>query len=843
MTVARFCLSLLVFCGMVSFCLAADKEPASAPTSAPSSQKTTAANLQISGFVGFSERSGQARAGCFTPVQVELRTQGEPFDGQIILRAPKVNSALASEPMVVFQVRAGINTTKAFSDVFRIEPGIDSLVAELWVKGKKIKETHLGLSLMAADRSVVLVLSDHDAELRQLADLSNPLPDHHRNLVFGQVRSLPRHWRGYDVVDAILIDDVSLLEIDKKQIEALRTWIQAGGQLIVAGGPGWQRVQQSFLAEDLPVRLDDSVSIASPFPANTIRPTSGANVLVVKTTPKEGKLQVLWHDNGSALDLIQRAPYGAGTVTFVAFTLSERQVLSSPWLSDLGSLLFPPLDMPQRQRMTQNEAVEIESRLKNKSLLPLPTADMVGTWMLLYLLIFLPGIFALALVWRGAKIAWIILPIGFVAATLAIVQTGRSQTGQQRTFVQLGVRRHWPDGGYSLGRSYLSMYSGPADRFDIVSLLKDTLPVPLPLPAFPGSKPEAFRASLEALETPALLDFQVPPHSARSLELDDVAESAKPPEMSYARYYRRSTLVNEQRLLWATSDERVEGQITNNTNLDLRDAAILGFTRAIPLGDVKAGQKVPFTIQAGSGVPMDHWLPNSPSPEIARDTSAAVSLARESSMLAVNQLRPFEVALVGWSPNNPLLYQARSNKGLSSIGSSRSTSAMWHIIPLGVMAEAPKGEPMHLEGNDYEAQFWNEKERRFNWRVHRTYMEYEDEAPMNDRWTIRFRPQFGFISKEKPQWPLASAWGSIVDDYKGTVEIYNFTSRKWMPAPASNEGRRVLAKSSGAFSTALVRGDDVVDHASGTMYVRLSGNTYDLTDCSLDIRMNYLLWP
>lgn len=819
--------AVLVVCFLSAICSAAPS-----PTTRP--QLT---NLSLSGFVGFSEKNSAARSGSHIPFYVELKTQGEPFDGEIVVRSAKADPSLAWEPRFVAPVKVGINTIKGFSDVFRIPPNTDSLVAELWVKKKKVAETHMALSPIPPHRQAILVLTDQENTLNHLAMADDPLPARKRTLIYGQVRHLPRHSLGYEALQAVVIDQASLVDLSEEQTAALEAWVKSGGILIAATGAGWQRIDQSPLARMLPVTMRRSVEVESPFPRDADVPATQTlpNALIAESVLREPDaiLDMLWQDERTGNPLVVRQALGHGFVAFLSFTLTDQQVAQSNWLNELMLALLSATGEKSSSVTPRREAAErVESILQEKSLLPVPSAETVGYWMLAYLLLFLPAIFVAAWFWRGAAIAWIALPVAFVGATIYLMQSGAYESSGQREFVQLGFCDVAPNGGNGAGEAFVSLYSTSADRVQLLSWSPWTLIQPLQQSPFPGQPPQAFRYSSSVqMASAAVEEFEIPPRAARSFGILFSPESQQPPVDSFATFKRISQQADKNSFTWNVIGESLQVRITNNTGLLLRDAAIIGLSRAIPMGEVELGQQFELTIDPGKGMPFDQWLMQAARPATAREMNASVDLAQQGrSLLATLALDPYKAALVGWSEVNPVSYEARSLNGFPSVTSGNKTGALWHAIRVA----APAVGEIHLEMQDFEITPWTQKEEVFDWASHSTFLADRTNAQfeIDDQWTLRMKPRMLFHSESQKQWPLQSAWGSLGDNWPHRMEFFNFQSNQWVPAPKPIQGRRIIAAA-----------DNLVNAATGEIWIRMSGDTFELSQTQLDLKMNYQTWP
>ncbi|MCP4427673.1 MAG: hypothetical protein GY803_24580, partial [Chloroflexi bacterium] len=56
-----------------------------------------------------------------------------------------------------------------------------------------------------------------------------------------QLADIPEKSAGLEILDALVISDMDAGALSAGQQQAIADWVVQGGQLIVAGGPGWQK--------------------------------------------------------------------------------------------------------------------------------------------------------------------------------------------------------------------------------------------------------------------------------------------------------------------------------------------------------------------------------------------------------------------------------------------------------------------------------------------------------------------------------------------------------------------------------------------------------------------------
>src|SRR5262249_15182142 len=68
-------------------------------------------------------------------------------------------------------------------------------------------------------------------------------------------RSLPDRWIGLELADVIVWDDPDPSALTPAQIDAVVDWVRSGGRLVISAARNWQTINQSRLADILPVQI------------------------------------------------------------------------------------------------------------------------------------------------------------------------------------------------------------------------------------------------------------------------------------------------------------------------------------------------------------------------------------------------------------------------------------------------------------------------------------------------------------------------------------------------------------------------------------------------------------
>jgi len=177
-------------------------------------------------------------------------------------------------------------------------------------------------------------------------------------------RSLPDRWIGLELADVVVWDDPDVGAVSPAQLRALVEWVRYGGRLILSASRNWQTINQSALAEILPVVIQD------------VRPAKEIQEFTQKImgdethdldayfdehpaarcvmSPVAGAVSVPASSKGlEGLDpLVYRRSVGRGTVTFVGASLREL----------LGSVALPKADPRSKGVISEDIQREVARR-------------------------------------------------------------------------------------------------------------------------------------------------------------------------------------------------------------------------------------------------------------------------------------------------------------------------------------------------------------------------------------------------------------------------------------------------------------------------------------------------
>jgi hypothetical protein len=445
--------------------------------------------------------------------------------------------------------------------------------------GEILIEQEVRLNTIDEDVYAIGVIGDDAALLNSLTAMR--LPDWNRVAVAHLTADqLPEQWPGLAMLNVLVVGGAGSEGWSDAQREALRVWVNLGGQLIVGGGVNADRIAAG-MAGLLPVELGAELSEASLLPLGEL-PNSSAEPLAevqpaqssVRQASARAGAEVLAEAGGAPLLVRQRI--GAGQVIFAAFELGAlRAWPDEPRLWQAVLEARPVLALGASYRRGGDNLLQ--------SVLQLPGLGLPSTWALLlylvaYVLLVGPLNYLLLRRLDRREWAWLSVPATVVLFALGTYLLGFGVRGGSVLLNQVTVVQSSEGEAQGAATSFLGMFSPRRGSYGL-SFPGEVLVTDLT--SFDGSigNPPAPLASGDDVLIENLL---VDVGSLRTL----VSESAAP-----LPFQVQSTLRD--------TGATLEGELQID-GAAVRQAVVVSGENAVTLGDFGAGERKPVRLQLSS---------------------------------------------------------------------------------------------------------------------------------------------------------------------------------------------------------------------------------------------------
>ncbi len=398
-------------------------------------------DIDVGITIGFDEH---CKFGNWLPIHILLKAQDADFTGNL--------SIAYSQAEYLIPVDLTENAQKSIStQIFTNVRDVNQVLTF-----RLIPETHNDAPIFLdqvnltcfADRIIGVITNTPSA-----FTLLNALqPANTTDVVVLSYEGLPKNVLGFQSLDALIIANTDVSDLDPDQYEAIKLWVMQGGHLIFGGGAQWQTTISGF-EELLPLLITGSRStnILTGFSAFNA-PLELSEIILIEGTQQPGS-RILLQDDGQPL-VAQRA-YGSGTVSLLTFDPNIYDFRRSP-----NAVLFYDyllLSVSDSYDFTSikdwNSAIAAVSLFQNQNL---PALWYVSGALLLYIVLLGPVHFWVLKSKQRPDLAWITLPIIAFSLTAIVIVIVWGSRGTKPQINQLAVVHQWP--GYE--RAFSSGMAG-----------------------------------------------------------------------------------------------------------------------------------------------------------------------------------------------------------------------------------------------------------------------------------------------------------------------------------------------------------------------------------------------
>jgi hypothetical protein len=530
---------------------------------------------------------GLSKPGRWLTVRAIVANDGPPLDGQL-----RLTTRAGNEPAIYTQ-RIELATRSRKLVAFQLPglTGTGELRLTLRVGDQDLSTRQLPLRMLGPSDFLVGVMADDGVVPSGLGAVRRG--GHPVAVAQLTPADLPTDPLGLQALDALVIRQASSDRLTPDQRTALRSWIEHGGQLIVAGGPGWRRSMDG---------LDDLLPIQGLW-SRQVRHLRAFSRYAGVTPPDEAALvtlgspiedaRVLLAQEGIPL-LVERW-IGLGRVTYVGPDPGLEPFRSWPAAESLwqrvlvgGRPGLPTFDV------TTSGWVPMRAALSEMLDLGLPATSWVVLFLLGYVAVVGPGQYLLLRrldrrewAWLGFPLlalgsagllfvgaAWLRGPDVRLAALSIVRLSGETRTAPIETYVGLVAPTR---GSYSL-----AFADGLVPR--PVSDGGSGAPAPMTIVPGVGGGPTT------------LPDLRLEGRVPRTVQLRSLVATPAPVSSELK-----------------TSNGRLEGTIRNAGRDRLEDVIVVAAGEAIGLGDLGPGESRPVSLSLPTNRAAGAWQ-NGPPP-------------------------------------------------------------------------------------------------------------------------------------------------------------------------------------------------------------------------------------
>jgi len=301
-------------------------------------------------------------------------------------------------------------------------------------------------------------------------------------VVYPRVAALPASPYAYRSVDAIVLGDVPLDSFNEDQWSALTTWVSDGGILVVSGGADVNRARNAMLAPLLPIQVKGVRQVRS---LPSLAEVYGAAPTLTSASVLTGSLlpdsTALCQDGGQPTISLRR--FGNGTVVLTSFDLlaPEFRAWSGQekfWqdVMERGSRNFA-VSRALRAAMepvrwqpwmgSNGNSQQLTDALAGVQSVEAPPFQMIGLFLLAYIIFLVPVNYLLLKRWDKKELAWITAPVIILVFSVGAYAQGYRIKGGQLYIRSCSVIEGATDSRAYDAYTFASIFSPRQDRYTL----------------------------------------------------------------------------------------------------------------------------------------------------------------------------------------------------------------------------------------------------------------------------------------------------------------------------------------------------------------------------------------
>ena len=526
--------------------------------------------------------SGFARRGQWASIILELKntTEKSEFKGTATIRFDPVKEnergVIPYQTYYRQEFEVGPQTTKQYGfSVLCPEDGWNQAApVSISAKGISYDVRYVQLhDLDAGGEDFVVVVSESSGSFRHLATRARSPEDqsqqHERRVAVVEPQELPARWHDLTLANLIVIDGPPREQLTDSQWAALRSYVQAGGHLLITAGKDPSRLKGPV--EELAgitVRGMMEVAALDSGEREDLNwapkdPSWKLPMLDISVSPKGSP--VVWYSQAARKVERCRRFYGLGSVTFLPYSLSDPRLENWPGRTLIpveildygrGRRLFlnttaddeltsapqpinfgqrfgsgPARANPYQPQSLMNLRHNLDEAFSSHTEVQAQPKSTVVAFLLLYLLCAVPGNYLLFGWMRRREIAWLAVPVW--AATFSVIAYVVGYMGQtgRLTVSEVAVIEAGPGQETGVARTFVGMYAPHRDEYRLeFPLVKAGADVTYDPQAAPGHLINIARTQERGIDIPPLYlvedvealsveRFLVQQRSTRQLEL------------------------------------------------------------------------------------------------------------------------------------------------------------------------------------------------------------------------------------------------------------------------------------------------------------------------------------
>lgn len=336
---------------------------------------STSLDMQISLSYGNYHKQDK-----WLPLNIILSNKSGEFNGEIVAEIQSNNSGdknTYSMPVSIYGDTKKAKCLYIYPD--RIYSNINIKLKDN--QNNAIIEKEFRINFINPESRLVAIISQNSVAHIPIFPSDKLEKDKQFQFLPISAEKLPDRWKGYDSIDAVVINGISEDILSDQQKEALLNWVFDGGRLILSGGVNSLSYDGTFIEKLVPVEIYGTRTTSSiPSLSSLFEYDIPQATMVIASSKLAGKGKALLSEEDGT-PVIAEKNVGSGKCIFLSFDYSDPAFKS--WLGNesLWNYLIP-----EPTKADDDKYSAISRLISSQKHLKLPSYKAIGGLMLAYIL-------------------------------------------------------------------------------------------------------------------------------------------------------------------------------------------------------------------------------------------------------------------------------------------------------------------------------------------------------------------------------------------------------------------------------------------------------------------------
>jgi hypothetical protein len=440
--------------------------PAAAQTSAPdpaSSAQPALLRLSARPLMG-----GHVRPGSWLGVRVHVENDGPAFRGELRLTGGAQQGSR-------YSVAVELPTGARQDHLLYTQP--------TWSGGRLTASLVAGDDVHAEQRMTLTAIDPYITTVFIIAERPEAIAPGVRGIATMQGQQtarvvtiapedLPARVEAWAVIDRLVWQDVDPARLSQEQLDAVTTWVGAGGRLVIVGGQAGIAGVDGLPAELLPYVPTSTIDAA----ASDLEPLVGALPADTPDVPAlTGELVrgsvTAWSDGHP---IAAQASVGQGQVVVLGIDPSIPAVAGAPGANGMWRRVMGPLSGQALNPLVLQDDSQIVAALNSLPAVALPDLGLLFGLLALYIALIGPINYVVLRRIDRREWAWVTMPVLVLVFGVGTYVVGMGLKGTDVIVDQLAIVRAAAGTDRGLAQAYVGIFSPNRQTFD-VAVAEDAL--------------------------------------------------------------------------------------------------------------------------------------------------------------------------------------------------------------------------------------------------------------------------------------------------------------------------------------------------------------------------------